>query len=398
MASGHWSMKNTPLFFSSLSLPVKLIFRLCKLSASSLNSATPFNEYLPSGAKEKFQAKQKIQHNSQVDTEDLENKLNNSKGGGSPLPEETKGFMESRFNADFSSVRVHTDSTASRMNESIHAQAFTQGQDIYFNSGKYSPNSNEGKSLLAHELTHVLQQKGEEISQIQKQEKAENNPKKGNSLLDFLDYVWRTVIGDWSNEQDPLQILVNMGVGLIPVADQVLDLRDFTAHLYYMVFQKDYKDPMRWLALGLTAVGAIPFVGSIVKGLGKIAIFSDAAKAVGKSAEPLLEQIRRINPEWADIGRLKATINANWDAGVATSKLAWMDLLASVRDKVSILPLPPNFVWGADKLTKIKHDLFETISEIQKLSPKMLDEALERIKSEINIILDELDRFSRGLY
>ena len=351
-----------------------------------------FNEYLPSGAKEKFQAKQKIQHNSQVDTEDLENKLNNSKGGGSPLPEETKGFMESRFNADFSSVRVHTDSTASRMNESIHAQAFTQGQDIYFNSGKYSPNSNEGKSLLAHELTHVLQQKGEEISQIQKQEKAENNPKKGNSLLDFLDYVWRTVIGDWSNEQDPLQILVNMGVGLIPVADQVLDLRDFTAHLYYMVFQKDYKDPMRWLALGLTAVGAIPFVGSIVKGLGKLAIFSDAAKAVGKSAEPLLQQIRRINPEWADIGRLKAAINENWDAGVTASKQAWMNLIANAKGLISRVPLPPSWLWGASKLRSAKQELLETISEIQKLSETMLDAALERIKREVENILNELDR------
>ena len=101
---------------------------------------------------------------SNADTEDLENKLNNTKGGGSPLPETTKGFMESRFGADFSDVRVHNDSTAASMNQSIQAQAFTQGKDIYFNTGKYSPDSNEGKSLLAHELTHVLQQRGDEIA------------------------------------------------------------------------------------------------------------------------------------------------------------------------------------------------------------------------------------------
>ena len=98
------------------------------------------------------------------DTEALESKLNNTRGGGEPLPEETKGFMESRFGADFSDVRIHDDSTAASMNQSIQAQAFTQGKDIYFNSGKYSPNSHRGKSLIAHELTHVLQQRGDEIA------------------------------------------------------------------------------------------------------------------------------------------------------------------------------------------------------------------------------------------
>ncbi len=70
--------------------------------------------------------------------------------------------MEPRFGTDFSNVKVHTDSSAVQMNQDIQAQAFTHGQDIYFNSGKYSPDTNEGKSLLAHELTHVVQQRGGE--------------------------------------------------------------------------------------------------------------------------------------------------------------------------------------------------------------------------------------------
>ena len=343
-----------------------------------------------------MQAKSQPQwSNNKTDTEDLESKLNNTKGGGSPLPETTKGFMESRFGADFSDVRVHNDNTAASMTTSLFAQAFTQGTDIYFNTGKYNPNSNEGKSLLAHELTHVVQQRGDELAaktdlKIQKQEKSEEKKEEVNPILQFLNYVWGTIIGDWNNEQDPLQILVNTGVGLVPIADQVLDLRDFTAHLYYMVFQKDYKDPMRWLALALTAVGAIPFVGSIVKGLGKIALFSDAAKGIGKFAEPLLQQIRQINPEWADLGKLRAAIDQNWDAGVATSKLVWMDLLATTKDKIGLVPLPPDFVLGAGKLTQLKHDFINTISEIQKLSPQMIDDALERIRSEVDNILERL--------
>ncbi len=88
----------------------------------------------------------------------FEQNLSSSRGGGSALPDNTRQFMETRFNADFSGVRVHTGSHAETLSRSIHAQAFTHGNDIYFNSGKYSPDSDSGGTLLAHELTHTLQQ------------------------------------------------------------------------------------------------------------------------------------------------------------------------------------------------------------------------------------------------
>ncbi|AUP79057.1 eCIS core domain-containing protein [Flavivirga eckloniae] len=72
----------------------------------------------------------------------------------------TKGFMESRFGSDFSDVKIHTGSEAVQMSRELNAQAFTVGNDIYFNQGKYSPNSDTGKHLLAHELTHTIQQRG----------------------------------------------------------------------------------------------------------------------------------------------------------------------------------------------------------------------------------------------
>jgi hypothetical protein len=90
----------------------------------------------------------------------IENTLASQKGGGSPLDEEVRSFMEPRFGNDFSSVRIHTGSNAVQMNKELHAQAFTHGSDVYFNEGKYNPRSNEGKQLLAHELTHVVQQTG----------------------------------------------------------------------------------------------------------------------------------------------------------------------------------------------------------------------------------------------
>ncbi len=90
----------------------------------------------------------------------LVSSLNSSKGGGSPLPKGTRNFMESAFSADFSSVRVHTGSQASDMSGGINARAFTHGNDIYFKDGQYAPNNEAGKKLLAHELTHTIQQGG----------------------------------------------------------------------------------------------------------------------------------------------------------------------------------------------------------------------------------------------
>ncbi len=84
--------------------------------------------------------------------------LYSSKGSGSVLPDTTRSFMESRFQADFSGVRVHTGSNAESLSRGIHAQAFTHGNDIYFNAGKYSPHTESGGTLLAHELTHTIQQ------------------------------------------------------------------------------------------------------------------------------------------------------------------------------------------------------------------------------------------------
>ncbi len=89
----------------------------------------------------------------------LVSSLNSTKGGGSPLPPGTRNFMESAFSADFSRVRVHTGGEASEMSSGINAKAFTHGSDIYFKGGEFSPGGTEGTRLLAHELTHVVQQK-----------------------------------------------------------------------------------------------------------------------------------------------------------------------------------------------------------------------------------------------
>lgn len=91
-------------------------------------------------------------------TAGLEQRLQSTKGSGSPLPSDTKTAMESTIGADFTNVRVHTGTEAASLSNDLQAQAFTHGNDIYFNEGKFDSTSSSGRHLLAHELTHTVQQ------------------------------------------------------------------------------------------------------------------------------------------------------------------------------------------------------------------------------------------------
>jgi hypothetical protein len=92
----------------------------------------------------------------------LSSRISNAAGRGRAMSRKTMGEMQSSFGADFSKVRIHTDAESADMNQRLNAQAFTHGNDIYFNTGKFNPDTVSGKLLLAHELTHVLQQQGYE--------------------------------------------------------------------------------------------------------------------------------------------------------------------------------------------------------------------------------------------
>jgi hypothetical protein len=98
---------------------------------------------------------------SMAATSAMEAAIQQQRGGGRPLPAGTRTDMEQAFGADFAGVRVHTDAQADQLNRSIQARAFTTGQDIFMRQGEYRPYDRVGQELLAHELTHVVQQDAE---------------------------------------------------------------------------------------------------------------------------------------------------------------------------------------------------------------------------------------------
>ncbi len=102
-------------------------------------------------------------HEPAGDLDDVEHSIDQARGGGHGLDSRTRVQMESAFGADFSGVRVHTDARADTLNHALSARAFATGKDVFFRQGEYNPGSSHGRELIAHELTHVVQQNGDVV-------------------------------------------------------------------------------------------------------------------------------------------------------------------------------------------------------------------------------------------
>jgi len=122
-----------------------------------LAQTRPFDNLLTANSQAKIQRKEATALTPQL-TPSVSANIRALRGGGSPLSSSTRAFFEPRFGTDLSHVRLHTDSKAVELNRAISAQAFTHGPDIYLGEGKKDLESTAGKHLLAHELTHTIQQ------------------------------------------------------------------------------------------------------------------------------------------------------------------------------------------------------------------------------------------------
>jgi outer membrane protein OmpA-like peptidoglycan-associated protein len=92
-------------------------------------------------------------------TNDIESHIRTVRGGGQPLAESERAYFEPRFGYDFSRVRMHTDARAAESAQMLNARAYTVGRDVVFGAGEYAPETNAGRRLIAHELTHTMQQR-----------------------------------------------------------------------------------------------------------------------------------------------------------------------------------------------------------------------------------------------
>jgi hypothetical protein len=126
--------------------------------APSPISITPVQRKCEACEEEQKMQRKEIETGAATADNNLENYIGSLSSGGQPLPNEVRNFYEPRFGYDFSNVKIHTDTVATKSAQSINALAYTSGNNIVFNNGQYSPNTDSGKKLLGHELTHVVQQ------------------------------------------------------------------------------------------------------------------------------------------------------------------------------------------------------------------------------------------------
>lgn len=130
---------------------------------------------------------QKVSTAKEYASSKINRQLSRSEGKGSYLPQSLQKEIGNKIGADFSGVNIHTDSKAVQMNQALGARAFTHGRNIFFNEGEYNPGSTQGKHLLAHELTHVVQQGKGDHKKVQKKEADESAKKVSSSLDSFLE-------------------------------------------------------------------------------------------------------------------------------------------------------------------------------------------------------------------
>jgi len=137
-----------------------------RVAEAVVSSPAPEIQQQKRGEEDELQMKSETGISAGKASPEISKKIQTS-GGGTQLPDSVNNEMSQKIGADFSSVNIHKDHEASLLNQSMGARAFTHGNNIFFKSGEYNPGSREGKRLLAHELTHVVQQ-GERNKFIQR--------------------------------------------------------------------------------------------------------------------------------------------------------------------------------------------------------------------------------------
>ena len=337
-------------------------------------------------------------------------------GSGSELPASTRTFFESRFNTDFSHVRVHTDGRAVETADSLNARAFTVGPNIAFGAGQYSPDSSEGKRLLAHELTHVVQQTGSKVHRAPAEdttttEDEEPQIKEGDSETPDL-------MGDWYNFDipftdyyfDPSLEGVETAAGL--AKDAVVDAGGYVAEqtvsAFDWVFEKVkglISDGVDWLTTKYDAIKefAVSAFDTINIGIDALKGFITApAELLNKAFELLDSDL--LGTAWS---MLKAGATAAWKGieaiinGVLESANGLWDTVSGyvtdLFDRVEGIMDSWPFQQLPDFLQSSARVLFQEIRDLWVKVRDFLTDLLKRLKEYTDEILDSLVTFVQNI-
>jgi len=166
-----------------------------------------------------------------------------SLSGGKALGNEEKSFFESKMGYDFSNVRIHNDSEADQSAKSLHALAYTHGNDIVFANNQYQPNTSEGKKLMAHELTHVIQQQNNREDTVQRYSDTDHHILEEVALTDvFSEEELKNI--EHGNMQRDYSQLPSVGTSLLIGEPDIGSYKTYE-HFDNFIFDRDNN---RWVS------------------------------------------------------------------------------------------------------------------------------------------------------
>ena len=288
-------------------------------------------------------------------SDSVSSQIKGSMGGGNVMDGGTKSFMESRFGADLSDVKIHNSDESAQLSQALNAKAFTVSNNIYFNKDQYQPGTDAGKHLLAHELTHTFQQ-GAAIKRTPKatetHEKAPQMPKQNTlkrTLYVVQNAVWNTLptVVKAGAEQELNRVFAFVGKenGETPFTirvlapDQLPEQFDFSESIVSVVtgdassyFEKAFALQQKQVEDWLAQQGVL-MSKSVKKGPGE----SEPGEPIGKG------------------GHAKGVVKSNKNNTFAISKMIGVvDLQQAMNTFIE--QLPPVF---SKQMMKLRDDRFE---------------------------------------
>ncbi|HAX90510.1 MAG TPA: hypothetical protein DCY91_30775 [Cyanobacteria bacterium UBA11370] len=198
----------------------------------------------------------------------------------------------------------------------------------------------------------------------------------------ILETIWGGLIGEFNPNPSLGSIGIDFATSIIPGVDQIADLRDLMAHLYYLVIKGEYSQPLRWVGLGFTLIGLVPLLGSAIKSASKVLYNKGAAEIVNNLGE-LLEPIRQVLPEIGEVRALQDLINRSWNNWASFGQKKWSEIVNNLYAKVDSIP---DILLGGNK-----NVLLEAIKRVQQESGA-LTRAFDEIRRKIDEGLDEIGR------
>lgn len=345
-----------------------------------------------------------IQQKSEGETlsmQGLQASLDSSEGGGKSLDAHTNDVMGNAMGTDFSHVKVHTDGNAKEMNQQLNAKAFTHGSNLYFNQGEYNPTSSEGKHLLAHELTHVVQQENNPQPVLQKKDKpAAKTPVKKGTVSDVASYIGNPKLETNAGLQAAINLLHQRYKPHVKVGDLVFkkldkkDQKSFLGGSLDVIHGKSSWEggkPVIWLPQDLLdiamerkgkisatlKIGKEGKVHELIRTIGHEMhhLWREKEKHAGNPIQPVYEKeaavrMQKVRDNWLRDIKPEKEIFGNRtrdDLGIPQDKKIekWSDIDKKIRDKIEADATDTDYISGLyQRSAYLVEEIYSKIEEI----------------------------------